>query len=318
MEEDRRSLVPEKLLREALEKGRAVHEGWRLRKDGSRFWGSIVLTALHDEKNNITGFTKVTRDLTERRMAEEKMLAYTLELEAQNKELEQFAYVASHDLQEPLRKIRTFTELVQQNIHDKAFAEKYFTKINASAHRMSELIRSVLAYSKISKESEVVAPVDLNEVLKSVLSDFELLIEEKKASITYVSLPIVRGLSVQLGQLFSNLVSNALKFTTRPPAVRITSRRLSAGEVNSNPFLLPGDYYEICVADNGIGFDQQYEKKIFNMFQRLHRKEQYAGTGIGLALCKKIAEIHNGSISASSIPGQGTNFCVVLPAETIQ
>lgn len=315
--EDQQRSIPEWLLREALEKGRSMHEGWRVRKDGSRFWGSIVITALHDEKNNVTGFTKVTRDLTERRSAEEKMLAYTLELEAQNRELEQFAYIASHDLQEPLRKIRTFTELVQQNISDQAFADKYFSKINASAHRMSELIRSVLAYSKISKDQELARPVDLNEVLGSVVSDYELLIEEKQAEIVYENLPAVTGVAVQLVQLFSNLVSNSLKFSTRHPVVRITSRPLSLDEINRDPSLVLSAYHEICVTDNGIGFDQQYEKKIFNMFQRLHRKEQYAGTGIGLALCKKIVEAHNGAISAKSTPGEGTVFCVTLPAASV-
>lgn len=312
--EDRSKKVPEMLLQEAFETGRSMHEGWRLKKDGSRFWGSIVITALHDDKNNVTGFTKVTRDLSERRTAEEKMLSYTLELEAQNKELEQFAYVASHDLQEPLRKIRTFTELVQQNIHDHAFVEKYFSKIHASAHRMSELIRSVLTYSKISKDNSLVEAVDLNEVMKSVVSDFELLIEEKHAQITYENLPTVMGISVQLGQLFSNLISNGLKFSTRDPVIRITSRRLFIDEITANSALVLSDYYEICVTDNGIGFEQQYEKKVFNMFQRLHRKEQYAGTGIGLALCKKIVETHHGTIKAKSAPGEGTSFCVTLPA----
>jgi PAS domain S-box-containing protein len=312
-EEDRRK-VPENLLEQALQNGRAVHEGWRLRKDGSRFWGSIVITALHDDKNNVTGFTKVTRDLSERRSAEEKMLEYTHELEAQNKELEQFAYVASHDLQEPLRKIRTFTELVQQNINDRNLTEKYFSKIQASAHRMSELIRSVLAYSKISKDNNLFGPVNLNEVLFNVVSDFELLIEEKKAEVTYENLPTVMGISVQLGQLFSNLVSNGLKFSSQQPVIRITSRKLSSDEVNRNSELLLSNYYEICVTDNGIGFEQQYAKKIFNMFQRLNRKEQYAGTGIGLALCKKIVEVHHGTILATSTPGLGTTFYITLPA----
>jgi len=302
------------LLQEALETGRSVHEGWRVRKDGSRFWGSIVMTALHDDKNNVTGFTKMTRDLSERRTAEEKMLSYTLELEAQNKELEQFAYVASHDLQEPLRKIRTFTELVQQNIHDRDFADKYFSKIHASAHRMSELIRSVLTYSKISKDNSLFEPVDLNDILKNVVSDFELLIEEKRAQIIYENLPTVMGISIQLGQLFSNLISNGLKFSNRDPIVKITSRQLSPDEIKLKPTLVLAGYYEICVTDNGIGFEQQYEKKIFNMFQRLHRKEQYAGTGIGLALCKKIVETHHGTIQAKSTLGEGTSFCVTLPA----
>ena len=313
-EDDRQKNVPEKILEEAVEKGRADHEGWRLRKDGSRFWGSIAITALHDEKNNVTGFVKVTRDLTERRTAEKRILAYTLELEAQNKELEQFAYIASHDLQEPLRKIRTFTELVQQNMHDRAFAEKYFAKIHASSHRMSELIRSVLAYSKIFRDHTLMVAIDLNDVFRSVLSDFELMIEEKRAEVTCENLPTVKGIPIQLGQLFSNLISNSLKFSSSHPLIRVSSRKLTAAEKDKNRMLSESEYYEICVTDNGIGFDQQYENKIFSMFQRLHRKDQYAGTGIGLAICKKIIEAHNGSISATGKPGEGAVFCVVLPA----
>ncbi len=314
LDEDKENNLPEKLLHEAFSNGRAMHEGLRLRKDGSRFWGSVVMTALHDDQNNIIGFTKVTRDLTERKIAEEKMLAYTLELEAQNKELEQFAYIASHDLQEPLRKIRTFTELLQHNLHDELTTKRYFDKINASAHRMSDLIKSVLAYSKISKEGDLWEPVDLNVVLTSVMTDFELLIEEKKATIIREILPSIHGVSGQLNQLFSNLISNALKFTRVSPVIRVTSRILSIEEVANEPTLLPSlTYVEISIADNGIGFDQQYEKKIFTMFQRLHRKEQYAGTGIGLALCKKIVENHNGMIAAKSIQGIGTTFFITLP-----
>jgi signal transduction histidine kinase len=286
-----------------------------MRKDGTRFWGSVVITTLHDDENNITGFTKVTRDLTERKIAEEKMLGYTLELEAQNKELEQFAYIASHDLQEPLRKIRTFTELLQQNLHDQPAAKRYFEKINSSAHRMTDLIKSVLAYSRISKEGDQFEAVDLNPILKNVLADFELLIEEKKATFHYSVLPTVQGIPGQLSQMFSNLIGNAIKFTTVPPVIHITSTKLGAAEVEQrfDGQKTEQQYCEISISDNGIGFEQQYEKKIFTMFQRLHRKEQYAGTGIGLALCKKIVENHNGLITAKSVPAVGTTFTISLP-----
>ena len=276
---------------------------------------------IRNEAGEAIGVFGIDMDITKRKQQEQHLLDLNRLMEAKNKELEQlvveanaFTYVASHDLQEPLRKIRTFTELVQQNIHDRDFAEKYFTKIHASAHRMSELIRSVLAYSRISKDNTMFERVNLNDVLKSVVSDFELLIEEKGAKVIYDNLPNVTGISVQLGQLFSNLVSNGLKFSVVEPVIRITARRLTENEISLSPELVLADYYEICVTDNGIGFDQQYEKKIFNMFQRLHRKEQYAGTGIGLALCKKIVESHHGTISAKSTPGEGTSFCVTLPA----
>ena len=312
--EDQQRRLPEQLIDLALKKGRAMNEGWRVRKDGSTFWSSVIITTLHGDDNTVIGFTKVTRDLTERRVAEDQMLAYTAELEAKNKELEQFAYIASHDLQEPLRKIRTFSELIQQNLNDGLTTRRYFDKINASAHRMSELIKSVLAYSKISKDSDLIEEVDLNPVLRNVLTDYELLIEEKQATIIHEILPVVTGVSAQLGQLFSNLISNSLKFTNTNPVIRISSRKLSVDEITGHGLMSSNPYIELSFTDNGIGFDQHYEKKIFTMFQRLNRKEQYAGTGIGLAVCKKIVENHHGSISAQSQLGKGTTFLVILPS----
>ena len=312
--EDLERQLPQHMIQQALNEGRAMHEGWRMRKDGTRFWCSVAMTTLQDDQGNIIGFTKVTRDLTERRIAEMKMLAYTVELESQNKELEQFAYIASHDLQEPLRKIRTFSDLVQQNLGDEEAMQRYFEKINSSAHRMSELIRSVLAYSRITKESDHFEPVDLNIILANVMTDFELLIEDKKATVIHDKLSTVYGVAGQLSQLFTNLISNALKFTRGAPELRISSRMLTQAEVGAEPALTSDlTYVQITFADNGIGFDQQYEKKIFTMFQRLHRKEHYAGTGIGLALCKKIVEIHQGLITASSVQHKGTSFYVTLP-----
>ncbi|HWA34524.1 MAG TPA: PAS domain S-box protein [Cyclobacteriaceae bacterium] len=312
-ESDRESGLPFKLLNKALTAGKASHEGWRVRKNGTKFWGSIVLTALHGDDGHVIGFSKVTRDLTERKMAEDKLVQTNAELEAQNKELEQFAYVASHDLQEPLRKIQTFADIIRRNKDDTAI-DKYFEKIQFAANRMSELIKAVLNYSRLSKDAEEKVSVDLNVVLGHVKSDFELLIQEKHAAIASDPLPSVKAYPLQIGQLFYNLVGNALKFSSEHPVVRITWRTVSWNQIQDKPESLHANrYYEFQFEDNGIGFEQEYKERIFMMFQRLHGRHQYAGTGIGLALCKKIVDLHEGHITATSEVGKGSTFFVYLP-----
>jgi PAS domain S-box-containing protein len=315
---DRQSGLPAKLLQLAKETGKATQEGWRVRKDGTRFWGTIIITALHGKNGEIIGFSKVTRDLTDKKLADDKIIAYTAELEMQNKELEQFAYVASHDLQEPLRKIQTFGELIQENYDDRKFVTSYFAKLDSSAQRMADLVKSLLDYSRISKDKgEEVAGhefVDLNHILNDITQDFELLIEERKATIKYHALPIVRGNPMQLGQLFSNLISNSLKFCTANPVIRISAQIVNEKDIpNAVDTLQKKQYYHILFEDNGIGFEQKYDKIIFSLFQRLHGKQEYVGTGIGLALCKRIAENHNGMITATSELGKGSKFNVYLP-----
>ncbi len=231
-------------------------------------------------------------------------------------ELEQFAYVASHDLQEPLRKIQTFTELIKENADDKDFVNRYFDKLASSAKRMSELVRSLLDYSRISKEKEklLTVPVDLNLIINDIRQDFELLIEEKKATIDSDLLPLVTGNKMQLGQLFANLISNSLKFAKAKPVIKIRSSVVSKDEIIDAPeSLASGAYTCISIEDNGIGFEQKYSDLIFSLFQRLHTKNEYSGTGIGLALCKKIVESHKGFICASGKADEGATFNVYLP-----
>lgn len=310
---DRLEKLPQKLLQQAVTTGRAIHEGWRLRKDQTRFWGSITLTALHNDNNEVIGFSKVTRDLTERKLAEDKMQAYMLELEMQNRELEQFAYLASHDLQEPLRKIRTYAQLIEKNFQNEVLARKYFDKINASASRMSELIQSVLNYSRISNE-ELKTNTDLYKIATNIISDYELLIQEKNAHIHLGNLPVINAIPLQINQLFANLVSNALKFTAGDPVIHIYSSVLRKSQVKNIPKgLTHKKYLQIVFSDNGIGFDQQYENLIFSMFQRLHGKHEYSGTGIGLAICKKIMDNHNGFIRAEGQLGKGATFYLYFP-----
>lgn len=314
--EDLAQRLPERLLSKAVDEGKAVQEGWRIRKDGSRFWGSITITALHDSYNNIIGFSKVTRDLTEKKQAEEQQAVYTKELLEQNKELEQFAYIASHDLQEPLRKIKTFADILQQNLTSPAVATTYLEKIERSANRMSQLIQSILSYSRLSKLTDEFAAVSLSDVIDGVRQDYELLINERDAQIISYPLPVVVASASQMNQLFANLIANSLKYCVRPPVITITSSRVSRSEVYNQPAnLTASTYLQIAVQDNGIGFDEKYVDKVFGIFQRLHSRHSYEGTGIGLALCKRIMENHNGFITAKSTPDVGSTFLVYFPLE---
>ena len=277
--------------------------------------GSIVLTALHNDENKIIGFSKVTRDLTERKIVEDKMKEYLIELEKRNKELEQFVYVASHDLQEPLRKIQTFADLVEKNLDNPLYIKKYFEKINTSASRMADLIQSVLNYSRLTNLSEEKSDTDLDAILKNVIDDFELVIQEKGAMISCDRLPVIKGNPFQVNQLFFNLISNALKFSDKNPIIHIEFKVRKENEISDLTSLIPisDQYAEISVRDNGIGFDQQYESVIFSMFQRLHGRHEYAGTGIGLAICQKIMENHHGFIRAEGKEGKGATFYLYFP-----
>lgn len=240
------------------------------------------------------------------------------DLEHSNKNLEQFAFIASHDLQEPLRKIKTFTNILSENYTDILPAEglKLVNKIHTSSDRMSSLIQDVLNFSRINVAESAFVQTDINKILENVLGDFTLLIDDKKATIRKEQFPVIEAIPLQINQLFYNLVSNSLKFTKpgRAPVITISSRTLSVVEVMKYPELSTGlDYFEILFADNGIGFNQKYEQKIFQIFQRLNSKEEYSGTGIGLALCKKIVLNHNGTIFGESHEDAGALFHIILP-----
>ena len=314
--EDRQKNLPKQLLEQATLTGKAVQEGWRVTKNGSRFWGSIVITALHSEKGEVIGFSKVTRDLTEKKEAEDKLREYLFELEQQNQELDAFAYAASHDLQEPLRKIATFTDMIEQNLGNEEAIRKYTEKITASSRRMSELIRSVLEYSRLSKDDPHRMPTDLNRILLDVLGDFELLVQQKDAVIEYDPLPVIEAIPMQINQLFFNLIGNALKFTNGRPVIRISCSQVEKQQLRQQPANIgDGQYLQLVFGDNGIGFDPQYHQIIFSLFQRLHGKQEYGGTGIGLALCKKVMDNHRGWIAAESNLGKGSSFYVYFPVD---
>lgn len=231
-----------------------------------------------------------------------------------NRDLEEFAYIASHDLQEPLRKIQTFIDMIRENPGDPQAFDKYFAKISDSARRMSTLIRDVLNYSRLSNTDGIPAEINLNEVMADVLSDFESTIADKQAEIVVGPLPVIVGEAAQLRQLFANLLGNALKFSATDPKIRIYGRTLMPEDAALR-FSLPENrpYVQVTVEDNGIGIDEQYIDKIFAIFKRLHTRQQYPGTGIGLAICKKIVENHHGHIYARRRTEGGTAMEVILP-----
>jgi PAS domain S-box-containing protein len=317
-EEDRNSKLPEQQLERAANHGKAVYEGWRLRKDKTPFWGSIVLTALHDDNGNVIAFSKVTRDLTERKNAEDILRAKNSELENLNQELASFAYVASHDLQEPLRKIQTFLSRIEEMEKDKLSERSadFFKRIQSASARMQTLIEDLLSYSRTTTDKRQPERVDLNELLWSVTKEMTDSIAEKKATIQINSLPVISGIPFQLNQLFTNLFSNALKFSKNnvPPLIVVSAETIMAKEANAHG-LIPGKNYEhVIVKDNGIGFESVYNKKVFEIFQRLHGRAEYSGTGIGLAICKKIVDNHEGVIYAEGEKDIGATFHIFLPA----
>ncbi|KQS27095.1 PAS domain-containing protein [Dyadobacter sp. Leaf189] len=239
-------------------------------------------------------------------------------LQQSNVNLQQFAYVASHDLQEPLRKIRSFSDLLISRYSDKlGDGITYLQRMQTAASRMSQLIEDLLAFSRITAHNEMNTTVSLTKVVNEVLSDLEVAITETSAVVRVGDLPKILGDQMQLNQLFLNLISNAIKFRkpdTRP-VISISSDLISGGLLPSNLVVTRTSalYYRIDITDNGIGFEQQYANRIFQLFQRLHGRSQYSGTGIGLAICERVAANHGGGISVASEPGQGTTFSIYIP-----
>jgi PAS domain S-box-containing protein len=263
-------------------------------------------------QNKIEGVIIMSRDVSDIVRSEMLLEEKNKALENSNKELESFNYIASHDLQEPLRKIRTFIHLIEKSGFESENGRKYFEKINSSAQRMSDLIQSVLTYSRLSKTGEDFVETDLNKILAEVQTDFELLIKEKNAVVKSGKLPVIKANSLQINQLFSNLISNSLKFSTEKPRISISSKIVKGKQINT---LAEPDqsFVQLIFKDNGIGFPEEFKEKIFNLFQRLHGKSEYSGTGIGLSIVKKIVEQHKGYISAESQDGEGATFTIWLP-----
>ena len=292
-------------------------------------WHISRAAAIKNEEGEITTWVGTSSDIHEQKLFTQE-LEHQVELRTKalidsvnllqhsNENLEQFASIASHDLQEPLRKIQTFTSLLKKR-HEKdipAEAKLLIDKIKTSSERMSLLIRDVLNFSKITQTANPFANTNLNEILNNVLIDFELLISENKVIINKENLPSIEAIPIQINQLFYNLISNAIKFSnnTVQPIISISAKRLLHDELKKYNVLKPSHhYYQIIFKDNGIGFDKQFADDIFLIFNRLNDTPQYAGTGIGLALCKKIVANHHGIIYADGKENAGASFCIILP-----
>ncbi len=275
-----------------------------IRKDRSLVWVNLTTSLVLEPSGAFKYGLAVIEDISARKQAEERLKRYAAELARSNEELDAFAYIASHDLQEPLRKIQSFGDRLKskaERLLDEQ-ALDYLARMQNASGRMQKLIQDLLAYSRVSTSVEPFAPINLNQVVEDVLGDLEIRLQETGAVIEVAPLPTLDTDPSQMRQLFQNLISNALKFQREgvAPAIKIGS------EAN-------GAVCQITVADNGIGFDEKYSERIFGVFERLHGRGEYEGTGIGLAICRKIVQRHGGTIIAQGVPGAGATFIITLP-----
>jgi PAS domain S-box-containing protein len=283
------------------------YETERRRKDGKIISISATISPIKDPSGKIIGVSKIARDITDKKAAEAKLLAYTAALEQKNEETEQFAYIASHDLQEPLRTITNYIGLFDKGYKGKLDekADVYIGFINSASKRMQVLITDLLEYTRIENDKSQ-QQIDCNALLSEIIKDMQIVIEETHAKIKVDSLPLVMGQYSRLKSLFQNLISNAIKFRKpdEPPQVdiRVKDRRTE---------------WLFEIKDNGIGIEKNYYDKIFKIFQRLHSRKEYQGTGIGLAHCKKIVDLRGGQIWVESEFGKGSSFFFTLPKNSL-
>ena len=251
-------------------------------------------------------------------MANDELIESNEKLSQSNHELEDFAYVASHDLQEPLRKVTAFGDRLKAGYSDELdeTGRDYVDRMQNAARRMSTLINDMLTYSRVSSKAQPFVEVDLDETVREVLEDLEVRIEELGATVDVGPLPCVQADKLQMRQLMQNLISNALKFhkPDTSPTVKIYSRPVDEDATEATA---SGSGVEVVVEDDGIGFDEKYTEQIFRMFQRLHGRSEYEGTGVGLAVCRKIADRHGVAIAARSIIGEGAEFALTFACGSI-
>jgi PAS domain S-box-containing protein len=293
-------------------------------KSGQKHWSISSKVLWRDNNGHVLGTVGVTHDIHEMKMAqealrknEEKLRQFTGQLERSNRELQDFAYVASHDLQEPLRKIVVFGERLKEQGAGKLDAEAcdYLERMQKAASRMQTLINDLLSFSRVTTKARPFVQVDLAEVAHEVVNDLEGRIEQVKGRVEVGALPIIDAEALQMRQLLQNLIGNALKFRRPevPPVVKVAAE-IIAGPSREGGTGIAKKLCRLTVSDNGIGFDEKYLDRIFNVFQRLHSRNEYEGTGMGLAIARKIAVFHHGDITAKSKPGSGATFIVTLPA----
>ena len=294
---------PEHELIEARTEGKFEEEGWRLRRDNSRFWASVLITPLWDEMGELRGFGKVTRDITARRSAEALLAEKMNELSRSNEELAQFATVASHDLQEPLRMVCEYMKLLSRRYKGKldADADEFIAFALDGAIRMQMLIKDLLTYSRVGTTGVELHNTSSEKSLQQAIANLRGAIAGSGALVTHDPLPVVMADEMQLSQLFQNLIGNAIKYQ-KPGIPKIHVSAVMNGQKKWN----------FSVRDNGIGIESKNFERIFGMFQRLHKRSEFEGTGIGLAICKKIVERHGGNISVELQPGQGATFNFAL------
>ncbi|MDB5249529.1 MAG: sensor histidine kinase [Segetibacter sp.] len=277
-----------------------------LHKSGAEFY--ISLTVSHSIQVGNDVFIAFLRDITEQKKNQQELENKRKQLEKSYQQLEQYTWLTSHDLKEPLRKILTFSDALLKNrekIDEKT--NTLLEKIHSSASRMSRLIEAVLLYSNVASDHSLFVQTDLNKIVHEVLEDLEIMIGSRNAKVYFIDLPVIDAIPVQMRQLFQNLISNAVKYSSADqiPEIHIECESTQNG-------------YIISVSDNGIGFEKIYAEKVFQVFQRLLSNKMYEGTGIGLALCKKITEAHNGTIYAESEPGKGSTFIIYLPSKHVE
>lgn len=325
--EDQKSHLPQYLLEQAAKFGRFGQEGWRIKKDGTPFWAKVVITAVHNADGDVIGFSKFTHDLTAKKEADDKLKLNAaeleknnIELEKMNKELQSFAYISSHDLQEPLRKIQTFSNQIIEREFDNLSesGRDRFQRMQNAAQRMQTLINDLLAYSRTNNQEVKLTKTNLDHIILDVIDDLKEELQHKNATVEVTKISAdIEIVPFQIHQLMYNLVSNSLKFarTEVNPLIKINCEIKKGNLLNNENLDNDIEYCHIAFSDNGIGFDQQYSKKIFEVFQRLHGKEVYQGTGIGLAIVKKIIDNHKGYITASGELDKGATFDIYIPVK---
>lgn len=275
----------------------------------------LFLVPLKNKDEQVEGIIMIAHNITEIVSAKNKLLLQNLQLEQSNQELTSFSYIASHDLKEPLRKIQIYCKRISEANELGEKQQGYFDKIISATERMQSLIDSLLNFSMANNSEIKFEPCDLNIILKQTIYDLEEKIKEKQAIIHFDKMPVISGIYNQLIQLFTNLIENSIKYCKPDvqPVINISCALIHGSVIPSPMAQKTIEYFQIEVKDNGIGFEQDYEQKIFEIFQRLHPRHQFSGTGIGLAICKKITQNHNGIIVAQGIPNKGATFRLYFP-----